>query len=299
MLKKLITFLLDLFNNKSNSSITDLDIEEKDLIQDLYKEEKEEIVAAEEESVKENVPEVKEEPLKIKKHFLAKDSYFPVNNKKEWLFLHHTAGWENPFRVIDSWNRSPIKIATEFLIGGVNVVNQNDEYDGVVVRAFPKGGYAWHLGVGRRKVHTHSVGVELNSFGYLTKGGYTKKVNKKRVWVDKDPEKFYTYTGREVHNDQVIELEKEFRGYKYWHNYSPAQLEALKKLIYHIRDEEGIDITKGIVELIKEKGAHQAFDFYNLSHVENNPGLWLHTNVQKGKYDLYPHPELIKLLLSL
>lgn len=303
MIKSIIQFVLNLLGNKPKTSKADdnsIKIEEDDIAKDLKLEyEKVADQDPESEILKEETPEQVVEEIVIKDHLLSEHSYFRGPTKKEWVFLHHTAGWENPYRVIDTWDKSPIKIATEFLIGGVNAVTQANEYNGEIVRAFPQGAYAWHLGIGRNKVHTHSVGIELNSFGYLTEGGYYKKVEGKKKWVSLKAQCFYTYTGREVHSDQVIKLDTPFRGYQYWHTYSPAQLKALKKLLEHIRDTEGIDITKGLPELIKKKGAHKAFDYVSLSHVQENPGLWLHTNLQKGKFDLYPHPELVKLLITL
>jgi len=242
----------------------------------------------------------KDEELKKETHYLPKGEYLAGPTNKEWVFLHHTAGWNNPYRTIDHWARdSRGAVATEFVLGGQRVTNNDAEFDGVLVKAFPEGGYGWHLGLGRRKVHTHSVGIELNSFGYLTKSGYHKTVDGKRTWIRKQPGKFYTYVGTEAHPDQVIELEQEFRGYKYWHNYSDAQLNTLRKWIKFIALRDNIDVTKGLPELIKEVGAFKAFDFCDVAYVEANPGLWCHTNVQRGKVDLYPHPELIKILLSL
>ena len=76
----------------------------------------------------------------IHKHFLPKGEYVegPVNN--EYIFLHHTAGNANPYRCIDHWGRDDRgRIATEFVLGGVNHRNENDEYNGVMVQAFPEG----------------------------------------------------------------------------------------------------------------------------------------------------------------
>jgi hypothetical protein len=241
-----------------------------------------------------------DERLKKTEHFLPTGEYFTGPTTKKWVFLHHTAGWENPYKVIDSWARdSRGAVATEYLIGGQRITDNSDEYDGHLVKAFPEGGWGWHLGIGRRPMHSESVGVELNNFGYLTKGGYHKRVDGVRTWVRKTPGKFYTYVGTEAHPSQVIELEREFRGYKYWHNYSDAQLRKMKRWLKYIALRDNIDIRKGLPELIRERGAFEAFDFCSISYVEANPGLWCHTNVDKGKYDLYPHPELIKILLSL
>ena len=42
------------------------------------------------------------------------------SNKPEYLFLHHTAGNENPMACVDMWNDDTRgRIATEFVVGGV------------------------------------------------------------------------------------------------------------------------------------------------------------------------------------
>jgi hypothetical protein len=302
LLKVIIRFLLGLDKKKMHSTRpTEVELKEatKEVEVELECNNEQSIEVDDDDNME---PDEIETPKKIiiKKHYLPKKEYMEGPTKKEWFFLHHTAGWENPFNVIDSWardNRGPA--ATEFLIGGQRITNNDSTHDGVIVQCMPEGAYGWHLGVGRRKVHTHSVGVELNNFGYLTKGGYHTTVEGKKTWIRKTPGKFYTYVGTLANSEQVIELEQEFRGYKYWHNYSDAQIESLKQLILFIQERDNINPVKGLVELIKEKGAFKAFDFMNLKHVTDTPGLWCHTNVQRGKFDLYPHPKLVEMLLNL
>ncbi len=43
--------------------------------------------------------------IQIKEHFMDKAQYLVGSGKKEWIFLHHTAGWDDPFQTIDGWNR--------------------------------------------------------------------------------------------------------------------------------------------------------------------------------------------------
>jgi hypothetical protein len=241
-----------------------------------------------------------ERDLKITKAHMPKGEYMKGPTMKDYLFIHHTAGWENPFKTIRHWAKDKRgAVATEFCLGGQKITNQDAQYDGQVVQAFPEGGYGWHLTVGRRKIHTDSVGIEVNNFGQLTKGGYYKKVKGQRTWMQKKADKFYTYVGVEAHDDQVFDLGKEFRGYQYWHNYTDAQIESLRKLIQHISLRDSIDVSKGLPEMIREKGTWIAFNFCDTNYCEQNPGLWAHTNVRKGKVDMYPHPKLVEMLLNL
>lgn len=217
--------------------------------------------------------------LNIKQSFLPKGQYFEGPTKKQWLFLHHTAGWHNPINTISQWGRDTRgEIATEFVLGGQSVKGNDNSFDGMVCQAFPSGGWAWHLGTGRGTMHSNSVGIEVCNFGQLKDGK--------------------TYVNVEASKDQICELAKPFKGYKFWHNYSDKQIETLKELILYIANRDNIDVRKGLPEMIRVKGV-DAFDFCNPTHVSKYPGLWNHTNVLNGKVDMYPHPKLIDMLLSL
>jgi len=217
--------------------------------------------------------------LEIKQHFLPIGEYKNQKTKKEWVFLHHTAGWENPIKTIDAWaNDKRGAIATEFVLGGQNIRTCDKTYDGVMVQAFPTGHYAWHLGTGSNKLHSCSVGLEVCNFGQLKDGK--------------------TYVGTVAHQVQIVKLAKPFRGHQFWHKYSDLQITGIKDWLLFIADRDDIDIRKGLVELIHKKGA-DAFDHFDLSLVEKTRGLWTHTNVRKDKVDMFPQPELIDMLLTL
>ncbi len=237
--------------------------------------------------------------ITINQHFIPEGEFFPGPTTKEWVFLHHTAGWQNPYKVITDWagdKRGPV--ATEFVVGGASIKGDNDKFDGEIVQAFPTGGYGWHLGVGNTTMHRNSVGVEVCCFGQLTEGGYTKEVDGANVWIPKTTGKYYTYVGTEAHPNQIEKLPQPFRGFSHWHRYSNTQLVALKELILYIASRDSIDVRKGLPELIKEKGA-QAFDFCDVNHVSTHPGLWCHANVSTSKVDMFPQPELMDMLLEL
>jgi len=225
--------------------------------------------------------------LKIDKVYMDTDEYVRDYGKIEPknLFIHHTAGWDNPYSVIDSWNRDKRgRVGTQYTIGGQSVKGGND-YDGIVVESFPNNYLAWHLGkVGNFNASKYSVGIELNNFGY----------------VDKKGDKFYTYVNTEVKSDQVCDLGYKFRGKQYWHKYSDAQIKSLRKLILHIQEiYPKIDITKGLISELKTKTPAEAFEFNNNAYNGKIYGMWTHTNVRKDKFDCYPDPRLIEMLKSL
>jgi hypothetical protein len=221
-----------------------------------------------------------ENGLIIEKHFLPLGEYKSGPTNKEYVFLHHTAGWQNPFKTIDSWERDNRgAVATEFVLGGQSIKGNDTKYDGKMVQAFPEGGYGWHLGKnGSQHMHAHSVGIEVNNFGYIKDGK--------------------TYAGTTAHESQIVTLDKPFRGYKTWHRYSDAQIEALHKWILWIGERDSIDVRAGLPALVKEKGA-DAFEFNEDAYYGKVKGLWTHTNTRKDKSDMFPQQELLDMLTSL
>lgn len=215
--------------------------------------------------------------LSIEQYFLPKNEYKVGPTKKDYLFLHHTAGWHNPFHVVDQWGRDTRgTICTEFVIGGPSIKGNDDSYDGVVLQSFPSGGYGWHLGHnGSPYMHSHSVGIEVCNFGQLIDG---------KAWQ-----------GTRASKDQTVILNESFRGYKQWHKYSDCQLLSLKRLIEYIGNRDNINVRAGLPALVKTKGA-KAFEFNADAFYGKVKGLWTHTNTRKDKFDMSPQPELIDLL---
>ena len=218
--------------------------------------------------------------LIVNRHFLPKGEYLEGPSKKEYCFLHHTAGWNNPYKTVRNWgNDTRGRIATEFVLGGQKLTDGNADYDGVMVQCMPEGAYGWHLGKnGSQYMHKHSVGIEVNNFGYLKNGK--------------------AYQGSTAHESQIVELAEPFRGYKEWHRYTDAQIEALDKWIRWIGERDGIDIRAGLPALVKEHGA-SAFEFNADAYYGKVKGLWTHTNTRKDKTDMFPQQELLDLLVSL
>ena len=218
--------------------------------------------------------------LVIQKHFLPSGEYKVGPTSKEYVFLHHTAGWHKPLNCIDSWGRDDRgAVATEFVLGGQSIKGDDNSWDGTMVQAFPDGNYGWHLGKnGSQHMHTHSVGVEVCNFGYINNGK--------------------TYAGTTAHESQIITLDKEFRGHKTWHKYSDTQIESLRKWILYIAERDNIDVRDGLVTEIRKNGA-DGFEFNENAYYGKVKGMWTHTNTRKDKSDMFPQQELIDMLLSL
>jgi len=220
------------------------------------------------------------ENLMVHKYFLPKGEYKDGPTPKEYLFLHHTAGWHNPYKTVDGWakdNRGTI--ATEFVLGGCSVKGNDDRYDGELVQCVPEGGYGWHLGKnGSQHMHTHSVAVEVCNFSYAENGK--------------------TYVGTPIADTQLVRLAQPFRGFSQWHAYSDKQLATLKAFILWIAERDSIDVRDGLVAEIRKNGI-QAFEYNADAYYGKIKGMWTHANVRKDKFDLFPQPNLIDMLLSL
>jgi hypothetical protein len=219
-----------------------------------------------------------ESGLQIERFYLDKDEYFTGSNP-EYLFIHHTAGWHNPYKTIKNWNNDTRgSVATEFVIGGQSIKGDDNRYDGKVLQALPPGGWGWHLGTGRSHMHKHSVGIEVNNFGWVKNG---------KTWANVRAD-----------SKQTTTLNKSFKGYTDWHKYSDAQIKALKKLILFIAERDTIDVREGLPTWIREKGA-AAFEYSQDARNGKVKGLLNHTNVNTGKFDMFPQEELMDMLVSL
>jgi len=217
----------------------------------------------------------------VENYYMPSNEYLHGPYENEYIFLHHTAGHSNPYHTIDSWAKdSRGRVGTEFVIGGQGVKGVITKYDGKVLRAFPEGGAAYSLGrTGSQEMNKHSVGIELNSMGYIEDGK--------------------TYVGGYIHPDQICTLKEPFKGFTQWHKYSDAQLVAAKTTLLYIGERDNIDLHEGLYKWIKTVGPTKAFGFNEDAWGGKIKGLLTHTNVRKGKYDCFPQPELIDMLLTL
>lgn len=219
--------------------------------------------------------------LDIDEYHLPKDEYLNGDYKNSYIILHHTAGGSNPRTVIDWWGKDSLgRVATEFVVGGQNCTTGNAKYDGQIVRAFPEGCQAYHIGAsGSSYMNTHSVGIEMCNFGYVKNGK--------------------TYTGTTVDPDQTISLKSSYKGYLNWHKYSDEQIRVVRELLLYIANRDNIDLHEGLYKWIKLEGAIKAFDFHKDAYDGNVKGLLTHTNIRKDKFDCCPQPNLVDMILSL
>ena len=220
----------------------------------------------------------------IERYYLPKGEYVDRGNKPQLrhAFLHHTAGRENPYKVVDSWGRDDRgRVGTEYVLGGQSHTSGNTDNDGVMVKAFPDNGYAYHLGkTGSGAMNKASVGIEICSMGYLDSN-------------------YMTYVNSKCLASQVIKLAEPFKNKLYWHRYSDRQIEEIEKWIKYVGEKEQIDMRLGLKQWIKKFGPTKAFGFQEDAYYGKVQGLLTHTNVRKDKSDCYPDPRLVDVIMSI
>lgn len=215
--------------------------------------------------------------MNIVQHLLPADQYLPSRTTKKHIVLHHTAGSSNPLLVVDTWNADPSRVATPYVVGGKST-SGDGKYDGVVVKAFDPEWDAYHLGSidgNPEHITRTSFGIEICNWGYLTQDG----------------DRFLTYTKKAVPADQVCDLGFEFRGYRYWHAYTDAQIASLRDLLVALIKNR----FKWTYE-VKSWGA-SSFDYAPAVFAKHT--ISTHTNFRRDKWDCSPQPKLLSMLNDL
>lgn len=221
--------------------------------------------------IKTNVePKALSGPLQINKtKQLHANQYIKQIFPKSQIFIHFTAGGPSAENTIAGWNSDTPRIATAYVING-----RTSGDDGEVYECFNPDLWGFHLGIKNTngKLDKISIGIEICAWGPLT---------------EKDG-KFYNYLNREVSSSEVYELDRPYKGFKYYHSYSDEQLASLEKLLCSLVEEYKIPVQKSF---------NNNWFEYNADVIKNStPGIWTHTTVRKDKFDSYPDDRLIALL---
>jgi hypothetical protein len=237
----------------------------------------------------------------IEQYPLPDGEYVKQETAKKWIFIHHTAGRHNPYKVIDQWGRDQRgRIGTHYVIGGLPASGVDEtKYDGRILQAFKDEYWGYHLGKTKSgTMHRGSISIEICSAGRLTQ---------------KDG-KYYTWYNTEVHPDQVCTLDHKYKGQLYFHKYSAKQIESLKALLILLSEKHGIDLHVGVIDELKKLGAGptpygiakpnpadlgRAFEYSDLACSGKVQGLLTHGQVRTDKDDVQPQTELINMLLTL
>jgi hypothetical protein len=219
---------------------------------------------------------------KIKQVPLKETQYFKEDVKKVQIVLHHTAGNSSAPATIKMWDADDRgRIATCIVISGKGL--SKDTYDGEICQAFSSKNWGYHLGLKQdvfrskgvpyKSIDPIAIGIEICNWGPLTL---------------KSDNKYYNYVDRPVPNDQVCELSVPYKGHKYYHAYTDAQIESVRQLLVYWSAVHGIDLTYNE-------------DIWDLSvrALKGENGVFTHNSYRKDKSDVSPQPKLIAMLKSL
>lgn len=200
-------------------------------------------------------------------------NYFPAEYNKKQIVIHHTAGWDNARGVFEWWTNDKVKhVATAVAV--------NDA--GELYKGFSEDFWAHHLGCKsshfnkfsltniNTQLNKASVALEICNWGQLTKEGG----------------KFYNYLGKEVTCDVT---EVSYRGFNYFESITDKEVDTVRKwvLLMAIRFDIPLD-----------------YNDYNLWNVNadalsGKAGVYTHGSFRDDKVDVYPHPEIVKMLKTL
>ena len=125
------------------------------------------------------------------------------------------------------------------------------------------------------QLNQETIGIEIDAWGPLKKEGG----------------QFINAYGRPLTTDTPMEeIDKPFRGYKYYQEYYQAQVDALYLLLKMLSVEHGIQL----------EGLNRTLNFEVLPAAElNKSGLFSHTNFRADKSDVYPARRLVAMLRML
>jgi hypothetical protein len=209
-------------------------------------------------------------PLNLKDSKLKQiewDKFYDEKFSKKQIILHHTVSGPGIRGDLRTWLQYRSHIATCIII----------DRDGTINQLFPSKYWAKHLGVkGKQTLDKHSIAVELDNWGQLTKKG----------------DDFYTIYGNKV-NVPITHYPDKFRGEEYFESYTHSQLKSLGELILLWNKRYNIPLNYNE-------------DMWDLSEnaLEGKPGIWAHVSFREypskhNKWDVHPQPELIEMLKSL
>lgn len=218
---------------------------------------------------------------KIKQVEFKSTEYIRSATTKTQIVLHHTAGNSSGVNTIKHWNNDKRgRIATCVVISGKGSSNS---YDGEICQAFSSKYWAYHLGIKPeifaaknlpyQSLDKVSIGIEICNWGSLKKKG----------------DKFYNYVNREVPSDEVCTLKVAYKGSKYYHKYTEAQIEAVRQLLVYWNEVYGIPLD------------YNESDMWDISEnaLKGTPGIYTHNSYRATKSDISPQPEMIKMLKNL
>lgn len=225
-------------------------------------------------------PKPKRNMIDIKQYTFPENQYINETSEKNMIFLHHTVSpSDSSTGDIKWWLSNSERVGTHFII---------DRF-GNITQCVPLDKWIHHLYINAPSnridkkyrsyehnvlINSKSIGIEIDSAGglMLRNGRWISSYNKT------------------IPKEDVYEIQ--YRGYKAFEKYHPAQIEAVKNLILYL-----CDIYPSIKESIKSDYS-DIFDI-SIDALKGKTGIYTHTSVRTDKSDCVPQIPLIQMLNSL
>ncbi len=190
---------------------------------------------------------------------LPQSQFFPAGNAKSGIAIHHTVGGTVP-STFEYWKTSKDMVGTAYII----------ERDGTIFEVFDPTAWAWQFGLPwanaqRIAFEKRFIGIELASEGGL------KSVNGKLYCFDRISDK------TEKKANSAFDFGKDFRGFRYFAKYEPAQVASLTALINELCNQFSIE----------RRVPGKFLEFYG-EQLKNFKGIIGHTMVRHDKTDPLP-----------
>jgi N-acetyl-anhydromuramyl-L-alanine amidase AmpD len=205
---------------------------------------------------------------------LTDNQYYKTEQPKKIIVLHHTVSGKGVAGDVNWWNNTPDRIATSFIV----------EREKGVYQVFDEKYWAHHLGitastlkqygssVSNQRLNQLSIGIEIDSWGGLTKGGDGN-------W----------YAGKIcIEKSNVQEYPKGFRGFYAFEKYTKKQIADVKQLLLYLNKKYEIPL----------KYNPEMWEVSRKALVGTH-GVFSHVSYRPDKSDCHPQPELIEMLKSL
>ncbi len=230
--------------------------------------------------------------LTIIDKILEKGEYFEEKTVKDTILIHFTAGSHNPINTIMGWDtddtvdattkkKSARVVGTHFVVGGKSTRTPFDaSFDGKVYRAVPDDFWIHHIGStasNNRVLNKKSFGIEICNYGPIKLGSDGK---------------YYNYVNSEVPADMVVKLDKPFKGYIYYHDITDSQVNALKELILFLKSKYP---TISLATPLLDSNNYEV----NTNATTGIPGVYVHTNIRKDKFDWPPLKKITNMLATI
>ena len=196
-------------------------LEEKRLIQQLEEEErfKKESI----DKIFRTPSYIGEDNFRIYDYMLNDNNYIKEETKKEIIYLRNTNSGPRPDLVIKNFNKS-LKTANHFVIGRKCL---EFDCDGKILKAIDDRYWAYCFNDKDIELNSKSISIQICNSGPLVIG---------------EDGNYYNLSHQLVPKDEIIELDNEFEGSKFWEKYTDVQIESLKKLIIFLKRRWSIQL---------------------------------------------------------